>query len=143
MISEETKKKISDSLKRKGIKPPSRKGKSPWNKGRSGIYTQETINKLKESHKGLKQSDQTIEKRISKFKGEKHWKWSGSDIGYAGLHQWVKKELGSPSKCEFCAKIAYGHSIHWANKSHEYKREKDDWIRLCVKCHSQYDRKKQ
>lgn len=32
----------SESYKKKGIKPPSRKGSTPWNKGKTGIYTEET-----------------------------------------------------------------------------------------------------
>jgi len=33
-----------------------------------------------------------------------------------------------------------GKKIHWANKSGEYLRDKDDWIRLCCKCHKKYDK---
>ena len=42
--SEETKKKISMS----------RKGKSPWNKGKKNIYSEETRKRLSDSHKGKK-----------------------------------------------------------------------------------------
>ena len=67
-------------------------------------------------------------------------RWKGDNIGYASLHQWVAKKLGKPSKCEFCGKEEpNGRKIHWANKSHEYKRNLEDWIRLCKSCHVRYD----
>ncbi len=30
--------------------------------------------------------------------------------------------------------------IHWANISHKYKRDLDDWIEMCVPCHKAYDK---
>jgi hypothetical protein len=71
---------------------------------------------------------------------EKGTNWKGDDVGYRALHGWVQKHLGKPTKCEFC-KLEFNNSrqIHWANKSHEYKRDLSDWLRLCVSCHKQYD----
>ena len=28
---------------------------------------------------------------------------------------------------------------HWANISKSYKRNRNDWLRLCVPCHMKYD----
>lgn len=76
-----------------------------------------------------------------KFIGKDHAKWKGDDVGYDALHRWVYRNLGKPSKCEFCEKIEERSSyIHWANKSGEYKRDLADWLRLCAKCHYHYDR---
>lgn len=62
--------------------------------------------------------------------------WKGDDVGYRGLHDWVRRQLGRPTKCEYCGKDNLTkHKIHWANKSHKYKRDVTDWIRLCAKCH--------
>lgn len=75
-------------------------------------------------------------------KGELNGVWKGDEVSYRGLHQWVVRELGKPTKCEFCGKDGLtGHKIHWASKSREYLRDLSDWIRLCVKCHMKYDRK--
>ena len=67
-LSEESKKKISESLKgripwnkskhhseetRRKISEAN-KGKSAWNKGKRGIYSEETRRKQSESHKGLR-----------------------------------------------------------------------------------------
>ncbi len=71
--------------------------------------------------------------------GEKHHSWVGDLIGYRGLHHWVNQQLGRPSICSECGKSEEETRIHWANKNHEYKREKSGWINLCAKCHYQYD----
>lgn len=47
--SEEQNKKRSEDYKAKGIKPPSRKGQEAWNKGKTGIYSQETKDKIAKS----------------------------------------------------------------------------------------------
>jgi hypothetical protein len=88
------------------------KGGTPWNKG----------------------------KKMPKQSGEKHLLWRGNKVSYGGLHQWVKRYLGTPDICEHCGMGGLiGKKIHWANKSREYKRELSDWIRLCAKCHYKYD----
>ena len=66
--------------------------------------------------------------------------WKGESVGYASLHMWVRRKLGHPSKCENCSfKSDNPRDIHWANLSHEYKRDLEDWIGLCVSCHTHYD----
>jgi len=67
-------------------------------------------------------------------------KWKGEEVGYRQLHAWVTKHKGRPTTCEFCSrKNLYGRSIHWANVDGKYQRNLDDYIRLCVKCHSCHD----
>ena len=46
------------------------------------------------------------------------------------------------AQCEHCGKKkTTPKSIHWANKSGKYLRKLSDLIALCVKCHSEYDKK--
>lgn len=73
--------------------------------------------------------------------GIKNPLWKGDIAGYRAIHTWIERRLGRPKKCEICGidKLT-GRQIHWSNISHFYKREENDWIRLCVKCHSNYDR---
>ena len=59
-------------------------------------------------------------------------------MGYFALHTWVKRELGKPKNCIHCDEDK--KRIEWANKSHEYKRDKEDWISLCKKCHHKHDK---
>jgi hypothetical protein len=69
-----------------------------------------------------------------KLTGEKSHNWKGSNVGYGALHQWVRKELGKPSKCERCGSTE-AKRYEWANISLESKRDLSDWERLCVSCH--------
>lgn len=48
-----------------------RKGNIPWNKGKTGIYSEETRKKLSEAHKGKHPSEETIRKRSMALKGKK------------------------------------------------------------------------
>lgn len=71
--------------------------------------------------------------------GENNVNWKGDEVGYDALHDWVSRKLGRPKKCEHCGLNDSSRRYEWANKSHKYKRELDDWIRLCKKCHMRYD----
>jgi len=97
---------------------------------------------------GYKQSPKHIENRMVHRKGkrgffqegEKNHQWKGDNVGLEGLHRWVKRHLGTSNTCEHCGRSNLsGRQINWANKSHEYKRNLKDWIRLCVSCHKKYD----
>lgn len=71
-------------------------------------------------------------------KGSNSYAWKGEKVSYFGLHAWVSRELGKPSVCEFCGTTT-AKKYEWANKSREYRRDLNDWIRLCRPCHAQYD----
>lgn len=124
-------------------------------------HSKQTIKKIIESRKWYKHSDETKKKiglankgnvitekqkkQISKtltgrYRDEENPRWKGDNVSYRTLHTWVVNKLGQPTKCEHCGKDGLsGHQIHWANKSRKYKRELDDWLRLCPKCHRKYD----
>lgn len=76
----------------------------------------------------------------NKMFGKDNPQWKQNKVGYRALHYWQERQLGKPTQCEFCLKDNLtGKQIHWANKSHKYLRDKNDWLRLCVKCHKKYD----
>jgi len=131
------------------------KGRVPWNKGLTakdnpiiGI-TATKARKAKEGklawNKGLtKETDKRVAKYARRLKGMKkpwqegmkHHNWKGKGASYVSLHKWIARRLGKPSTCEHCGKSGLSnHQIHWANESGEYKRDLNDWIRLCVPCH--------
>lgn len=64
--------------------------------------------------------------------------WKGNNVGYKALHIWVSRWLGKPSKCEDCG-TTEAKKFEWANISKEYKRDLDDWKRLCHPCHIKFD----
>ena len=99
--------------------------RKPWNFGKK--LTEEHKRKLSEAHKG-------------KMIGEESPVWKGDNVGYQGLHSWVQRQLGNPTKCEHCdLEDTNSRRFHWANISRKYKRDLKDFIRLCAKCHSKYD----
>jgi len=112
-----------------------------------GIYKRKPFTKkhrdnMSKAQTGRKMSKDTI-KRISdtmRSKAEEIYNYKGEEAGYRVKHHWANKYLGKPRKCTFCKKDNLtGHNIHWANISGEYKRIEEDWIRLCAKCHKNYD----
>jgi|WetSurMetagenome_2_1015567.scaffolds.fasta_scaffold23663_2 hypothetical protein len=70
--------------------------------------------------------------------GDKSSVWTGDKIQKDSLHCWVAREWGSPRKCDICG-TEESPKFEWANKYHTYKRNREDWQRLCKKCHLQYD----
>lgn len=86
--------------------------------------------------------------RIKRFANpENHPYWKGEKAGYSALHKWVSKYKKKPRNCSQCGMVGRitkdgRNYIQWANKSHRYKRDLDDWIALCAACHGVYDSKK-
>ena len=75
-------------------------------------------------------------------KGIKHHNWKGKNVGYRGLHYWIRRIKGNPIKCENCGYVSKKpKDMHWANIDHKYRRNPDDYIALCRKCHKLYDLK--
>lgn len=75
-----------------------------------------------------------------KVSGENNGMWKGDEVGYHALHTWLRREYGIPTICENCG-VTHQEcgTLQWANKSGEYKRERSDWMFLCVKCHRKHD----
>ena len=69
--------------------------------------------------------------------GEKHGQWKGDKVGYEALHAWVRRRFGKPDHCEDCG--ATEVRFEWANKSRTYKRDRLDWMMLCISCHRKHD----
>lgn len=108
-----------------------KKGMISWNKGKKMNFIPTSAFKKGQIpwNKGIKSP---------KITGDKHFAWKNNPK-YRALHMWIERMLGKPTKCEHCGKIGYGRQMHWANKSQNYQRNLTDWIRLCAKCHAEYD----
>ena len=73
---------------------------------------------------------------------EKNCNWKGNDVGYRALHRWIEQKLGKPNFCEDCRNGKLKpRQYQWANISHKYKRDLNDYKRLCAKCHAKFDKK--
>lgn len=71
--------------------------------------------------------------------GAKHYLWTGENGSYNIKHKWMTYHYGKPSFCEGCG-TEEAKYYEWANISGEYKRDREDWLRLCKKCHHKYDK---
>lgn len=114
------------------------KGKEAYNKGKKLHY--EVWNKgiPWSEEMRIKISQSLIGKPNLLIREKNHYLWKGDNVGYSSLHAWVRKKLGTPSKCKHCGTTT-AVKFEWANISGEYKRELTDWIRLCKACHNKYD----
>lgn len=95
-------------------------------------------------------SDTTKEKDVKKqenysrnsngtFKcGVAHPQWKGNKVGYSGIHKWISRKYGNPKICENCD-TKNAKKYDWANISGDYKRDRNDWQRLCRLCHNRLD----
>ncbi len=134
-----------------------KKGMTPWNKGLHPEYLQgknhplygkspsdETREKMSQNSAhnrywlGRKLSDKhkkamSDKRKALQLKEEKSARWKGDEIGYSGLHVWVKSSLGKPVGCSNGSTHKAKRFV-WANISGEYKRDLNDWQQLCNSC---------
>lgn len=99
-------------------------------------------------NKGLSEDDPRVKKNVKHLKkysykpgvntGGKNVNWRGEDASYFAKHMWINRKFGRPSKCERC-NVTEDRVYQWANISKEFKRERSDWMRLCIPCHKRYD----
>jgi hypothetical protein len=68
-------------------------------------------------------------------------RYKGEKVGYWGLHRWLDRTLGRPKKCQDCGTTNQSRYF-WANISGLYKRDINDFKRLCGKCHKAFDKDK-
>lgn len=75
------------------------------------------------------------------YREDKIGTWKGDEVGYSGLHMWIKSKYGKANRCDFLEVKNHSKTaiFHWANLSGKYMRNIDDWAQLCVKCHFRFD----
>lgn len=111
-----------------------RSGKKPYE------MTKQIKENISEATKGRKSPNKG--KKMPWVTGDNNHNWKGDNASYRSLHSWVARKLGQPTTCSECGKTnLFGRAIHWSNISGDYRRELDDWQRLCAKCHGAYDKK--
>ena len=64
--------------------------------------------------------------------------WRGDNVGYCGLHLWVKARKPKPVFCEECGKQP-PYDLTAINDI--YTRDLSDWQWLCRKCHMTKDKR--
>ena len=109
----------------RGHKPPKsafKKDHATWNKGLH-IKNNDCLSNWRDKGGGV---------------GKNHPNWKGDKAKYGAVHMWVSANKKKPLKCEHCDQEK-SYTLHWANKDHKYKRNLDDYMALCAKCHKRYD----
>ena len=99
-------------------------------------HTEETKQKIRETNIRIGRKPPTNYGNFKEKPGDKIELRSST---YAAIHQWIVREKGRPNKCEHCG-TEDAKRLEWANIDHKYKRNTDDYIRLCTKCHREYDK---
>lgn len=73
-----------------------------------------------------------------KMLGKNNPSWKGDKVSYAGLHHWIKKELGKPNECKIC-QTKQTKRYEWAMIEKKFTRNPSNWISLCGSCHRYLD----
>ncbi len=73
------------------------------------------------------------------FKSERSPLWKGNRAKYKAIHMWVGRHKGKAisHQCTYCDNKA----VQWSNIDHKYKRDLDDYVPVCKKCHVAHDSK--
>lgn len=62
----------------------------------------------------------------------------GTSAGYRALHDRVRRQRGTPSRCEECGTTDQAKRYEWANLTGRYD-DPSDYARMCVPCHRSFD----
>lgn len=81
--------------------------------------------------------------RLSNPKSNPNYR--GDNVGYIGIHIWLRKVFGYPLKCEKCGKIGERINNKWTIVYAKIKgllceRKRENFICLCNRCHRNYDK---
>ena len=104
----------------------------PYRFKKGHTVSQEIRNKIGTSNKGNKWG---FYKGHKFSRGSNSGKWKGDNVGYSGLHYWVKKIF---PKTEFCNECKKSKPMDLANKG-IYDRNIENWEWLCRRCHMTKD----
>jgi len=70
--------------------------------------------------------------------GACNWNWKGDDLGYAGIHRWLKNHHPKSGVCEQCGSEG---KTDWAFRfpGERYTRDRGAFRELCRSCHWRFD----
>jgi len=130
-----------------------KKGHKGYNSWLGRHHTEETKRKISLAHKGKKLSEEHKRKIVAKLigrpvseetrkkigdanRGEKCGNWKGDAVKYRALHSRIIREWGKANICSNCESTK---NVEWHNISGKYKLDREDWEKLCRKCHMDKD----
>lgn len=131
--SEETKARMREAARRRIKEHPHTLPDNTGNQNFLGkTHTPEAREKIRQAKLGAKNP-------MFGIKNEDHPSWKGDAVGYYGIHDWLTSNFGQPKQCELCGTDDPSKRYEWANLSGEYKRDRADFMRMCKKCHNNFD----
>jgi len=68
--------------------------------------------------------------------GEASSRWKGDSAGYIAIHEWVRRSKPRTGVCTNCGEEG---RTEWSNVDHTYRRNLDDYVELCHRCHHNHD----
>lgn len=72
--------------------------------------------------------------------GQNHPLWKGSQVGLKAMHTWLRYHYGKANHCENPDCLGLSKVFEWAKlKGKKYERKRENFWRLCKKCHVIYD----
>lgn len=71
--------------------------------------------------------------------GKNNSMWKGDKAGYSALHLRVQALRGRPQKCEVCGATDKSLIYDWASLTGNYANP-EDYMRMCRSCHWKYDK---
>lgn len=77
-------------------------------------------------------------KKREDISNEKNGNWKGEEVGYFAEHMWVSRKMGKPKICFSCGTTT-AKRYEWATRHGGSGRKLEKYIRLCKKCHNDYD----
>ena len=112
-----------------------------WNKNISDSLLGDK-NPMYGKHHSVEHKKKVSDKMQGIHKGESNPQWKGDKAGYSALHKWVRRNFGTPKKCEWCGLDDKHRMYHWATIDGQGGRDRSNWLRLCVPCHKKYDQQR-
>jgi len=73
---------------------------------------------------------------IGKMMGENNPAYKGDEVGYTGLHRWLRKNMPKPELCEVGGEK---EKLEVANITGIYNRDFSNWVWACRRCHRKID----
>ena len=120
------------------------KGKQGFQKGHKinvgRVSSAETVERMRQSKLGDKNpmfNKDAWNKGKSHMKNSDNPAWKGGNVGYYGLHLWIRRHLPKPTTCKNCNE---DKKLEVSN-SGVYDRDFNNWEWLCRSCHAKKDKR--